>query len=462
MRLPIRLRLTAAYAVLLAAILVALGVFLVLQLRAGLRGTIDREVRANSAQIGRGYAAEGPEDFRDVSQTILPATAAAQVIDSAGRVLVAYGDLARAGPIVSAQARAAAFAGRPRVVTVVLGERRPQRFRALVSPVQRGGRPRVLVVAKSLAEAERSVQRVLVLLLLAGPAALGAGALAGWWLARRALAPVERMTAQAQAIGIDRLNERIALPRARDEIGNLAVTLNAMLDRLERGVTDKQRLLADASHELRTPLAVMRTELDVSLLADDLSAPAREVLESVREEVDRMSRTVANLLTLAAVDEGRLELLTSRVDLREAIDAAARPLRPLAAAKGVRFEVDGAPCEARADPQRLHQALTNFIENAIKFARPGGAVLVEGWCEDDEVGVTVTDDGPGLPAGAHERVFDRFYRVDDARGREVGGSGLGLAICREVAIAHGGRVWVDSEEGGGSAFSLALPRTPEH
>jgi signal transduction histidine kinase len=182
------------------------------------------------------------------------------------------------------------------------------------------------------------------------------------------------------------------------------------------------------------------------------------VLESTLEEVERMSRTVDNLLMLARVDEGRLELLTTRVDLSEAAEAAADPLRPLAAAKDLVFEVEGEPCAAEADPHRLHQALTNFIENAIKYAEPGGEVRVTTWCEDDEVGVTVTDNGPGIPPEARAHIFDRFYRVDSARGRSGGGSGLGLAICREIANAHGGRVSVESDVGEGSAFTLALPR----
>jgi two-component system phosphate regulon sensor histidine kinase PhoR len=170
-----------------------------------------------------------------------------------------------------------------------------------------------------------------------------------------------------------------------------------------------------------------------------------------------MSRIVDNLLTLARVDEGGLELLTKQVDLTEAVEAAVRPLRPLAAAKGLRLEVDGKCCEVAADPQRLHQALTNFIENAIKFSAPGGEVSVSAWQRNGEVGVTVKDTGPGIPADAREQVFDRFYRADPARGREGSGSGLGLSICREVATAHGGRVWVESEEGEGSSFSLAFP-----
>jgi heavy metal sensor kinase len=296
--------------------------------------------------------------------------------------------------------------------------------------------------------------------LLALPAALAAIAAGGWWLARKGLRPVERMTSQAEDIGIDRLHERIEVPAAQDEIGHLAVTLNAMLDRLERGVEEKHRLVADASHELRTPLAAMRAELDVSLMDDELDPTSREVLESTREEVDRMGRIVNNLLTLARADEGRLELLRGRVDLADAIEAAARPLRPLATAKRIRLEVDGRSCEADADPESLQLALTNFIENAIKFSEPDGEVRVTAWRSNGEVGVTVRDSGPGIAPAARAQVFDRFYRADPARRREGSGSGLGLSICREIAEAHGGRVWVESEEGKGSAFSLALPGTP--
>jgi heavy metal sensor kinase len=457
--LPIRVRLTAWYALLMAAIVVALGAFLVLQLRTDLGQAVDEEVEANSLRIATAYKDEGAEDFLDVTRTVLPHDGgAAQLLDEGGRVVpdLRHGAEAGGAPLARADARAAALAGRPVLITARLGEDR-QRYRMRVSAFRDGGKRWILVVAQTLEHVEDEVRRVLVLLLLAGPAALAATALGGYWLARKALRPVDRMTSNARAIGIDRLDERITVPRSADEIGQLAVTLNAMLDRLERGVKQKRRLIADASHELRTPLAVMRAELDVSLRADELSADARGVLESVREEVDRMSRTVDNLLTLAQVDEGRLELLTAQVDLAEALDAAARPLLPLAVAKGVALQVEGDGLTAKADPQRLNQALTNLIENAIKFTPAGGEVRVSGWRAGGEVGVTVADDGPGVPAEAREHLFDRFYRVDDARGRDVGGSGLGLAIVREVATAHGGRVWVESDQGRGSRFSLALP-----
>jgi heavy metal sensor kinase len=458
-RLPIRVRLTAWYAALLAAIIAAVGLFLVLQLRTDLREAVDDELGENAAQLARGFRDEGSEDFIDVVQTILPgATAGAQLLDPDGEVRLRYGRVAAGRSLATPAARADALAGRPQLVTERLGDAR-ERYRIRVSSFRDEGRPYVLVVAESLSGVGDAVRRVLVLLLLTIPAALAATALAGSWLARKALRPVERMASEAAEIGIDRLDERIPVPRADDELGHLAVTLNAMLERLELGVAEKHRLIADASHELRTPLTVMRTELDVALRDDRLGAAEREVLDSLREEVDRLGRTADNLLTLAQADEGRLGLLKTEVRLRDAIDAAARPLRPLADAKRLRLELDGDGHSARADPQRLHQVLTNFIDNAIKHAPPGSQVRVSAWSDADEVGLTVADEGPGIPAEAREHVFDRFFRVDRARGRDGGGGGLGLAICQEVARAHGGRVWVDSVEGRGSAFSMGLPRS---
>jgi signal transduction histidine kinase len=230
-----------------------------------------------------------------------------------------------------------------------------------------------------------------------------------------------------------------------------------MLDRLESGIQARRGLVADASHELRTPLAAMRAELDVSLREPERTAAERATLQSVREDVDRMSRTVDNLLTLALADDGRLELLRRPVALDRLVSSAAGSLQALAAAHGVRLEATGAPCSALGDTQRLHQALVNLIENAIKFTPAGGTVTVSSWRDGPEVGVTVADTGAGIPADACAHVFDRFFRADPSRSRESGGSGLGLAICHEIATAHGGRIWVRSKEGEGSAFSIALP-----
>ena len=459
--MPIRVRLTLWYAALLTAIVAALAGFLVVQLRADLEAVLDRELRGRSAQIVAEFEEEvsdevpGPgvaKDFRNLCAAAAPGQDAAAQLFGAGAPSVTCGHPGHPAPVVPADAR-----GGSRRLLTVPATRGDDRWRALAAPTTGpGGATGAIVVAESLQPVDAAVDRVLILVLLAGPAALAATALGGWWLARRALRPVERMTSRAREIGIERLHERVPVPRVEDEIGRLGVTLNAMLDRLQRGLDEKHRLVADASHGLRTPLAVMRAELDVSLREDALPEAARDVLESACEEIDKMTRTVDNLLTLAQVDEGRLAVLTTRVELRQAVESAAEPLRPLADERHVRLALSGPPCAVQADVHRLQQALTNFIDNAIRFAREGGEVEVMTWCEEAEVGVTVIDDGPGIPIEVRDRVFDRFYRVAGGP-HETGGSGLGLAICREIADAHGGRVWIDSAPGGGSAFSIALP-----
>jgi heavy metal sensor kinase len=296
-----------------------------------------------------------------------------------------------------------------------------------------------------------------MLLLVALPAALLATAAGGWWLARRAMRPVDRMTTAAEMIGGGRLRERIASPGTRDELGHLAGTLNSMLDRIEHAVGEQQRLVADASHELRTPLAVMRAEIDVSIRADNLPESARRLLASVREEVDRLSATVEDLLLLAAADEGSLVASAERVDLRALADTIVRALRPLAERGSVSVGVEGEPALVVGEPGRLQHALRNLVENAIKFNRPGGAVRVRTWTSAESAGVTVEDDGPGVPEELRERIFDRFFRVESSRSRQTGGGGLGLAIVREIARAHGGEVRVLSPLPRGGAFEMSFP-----
>jgi two-component system sensor histidine kinase BaeS len=181
------------------------------------------------------------------------------------------------------------------------------------------------------------------------------------------------------------------------------------------------------------------------------------VLASAREEVDGMSRTVDNLLTMAEADEGRLELLSVRVGLMDMVEEAVRPLSPLAAAKGVVLRVSGEDAAADADPRRLNIAVTNLVENAIKFTPAGGEVSVRAWTRDGTAGVSVSDQGSGISATDQAHLFERFYRADHQDGIEVVGTGLGLAIVHEIASAHGGWVLVESELGRGSTFSLALP-----
>jgi HAMP domain-containing protein len=264
--LPIRARMTLSTVALLAAVIAAAGAFLVVRLRADLVQQVDDALEPAAGQIATDYRREGDREFTDSAGTVLKGErATAQLLSAGGAVRVAYGDPASRAPLLAAGERSAALGGRTVALTRTV---RGRDFRLVGRRVQRAGRPEVVVAGQSLRPVQASVRRVVVLLGVAGPAALLAVALGGWWLARRALAPIEAMTTSADAIGPERPGDRVAEPGGRDEVAHLARTLNAMLDRVQRGVEEQRRLVADASHELRTPLAAMRAEIDVSLRAD--------------------------------------------------------------------------------------------------------------------------------------------------------------------------------------------------
>ena len=473
MNLPIRVRLTAWYVALLALILATLGVFLVVRLRADLVQGVDQGLDTRAAQIslglkggganttGTGTGCEG--EFQDISDASLTGLqtgeSAAQLLGPAGTVLETSGDTIADRPLISPAETARVFAGQGLRETVTTSPDR-ESFRILAVHLSSGSCKAVLVVASSLDEVQRSVRRLSILLLIAGPAGLLIAGLGGWWLARRALRPVSHMTKEAAELSVGHLDERIEVPRTSDELQRLAVTLNDLLDRLQRVLEDKRRFVADASHELRTPLAAMRAELDVSLRLRELDPGARSVLESANEEVARMSRIVENLLTLARIDEGEFRLLRSAVDLRDSAASVVASLGSLVEAKQLRVEIHGGDVAVNADRDRLDQILANLVGNAVKYSPPGDVVTIS-IRRDGAMGTcSVTDRGPGIESELLPRVFDRFVRGDPAR-RSDGGSGLGLAICREIVTAHGGRIWVDSRAGHGAAFSFSLPISSE-
>ena len=459
MSLPIRARLTLWYVVLLAVVLLVLGGFLTLRLHAGLIRGLDESLATRAAQISLGLQQGCEGEFQDVSDASLvglpQGESGAQLLAPNGTVLESAGDPAADQPFLTPQQVADVLDGTTLRTTVPAGGD-AEGFRVLAVSLPSTSCPGVIVVATSIDEVRRSVRELLIQLAIGGPIALLVAGVGGWWLAGRALTPVARMTREADTIGMDRLDERIEVPAANDEIHLLAVTLNAMLDRLEHGVEDKRRFAADASHELRTPLAVMRAELDVSLRDADLPASARGALESAQEEVERMRSIVENLLMLARADDGSLELLRTRIDLAEVIAAVARNAAALARPKGITIVTDGPSVLVRADRARIEQVVMNLVSNAVRFSPVGGRVGVTTWTRDDGAGCTVTDQGPGVPPELAGRVFERFVRGDAARAND-GGSGLGLAICREIVAAHDGRIWVDVRPGAGGSFSLWLP-----
>jgi len=455
--LPIRLRITIWSVALLAVLMASLGAFVVIRLRADLVAGVDSTLATRASQIALGLRGPGEGEFQDVSDTALQqlpgSESAAQLLDTRGKVLERSGDTTAENPMIGAGDLLVVRRGEPVRRTVTLGpDAEPFRVLALRLP---SSPERIVVVATSLDTVEASVGRLTALLLLAGPGLLLVAGIGGWWLARAALAPVSRITQTAGEIGIERLDERVDVPATTDEIHDLAVTMNGMLERLQRGVAEQRRFVADASHELRTPLAVMRSELEVNLRERRLPPDARATLQSVHEEIESMGATVEDLLTLARADEGQLVLTPEPTDLHASAARVREALANVAATSSVEVLVEGNGTLVLADRRRIEQVLRNLIANGITYAGHGGHVVVSTWTAAGSARCSVRDDGPGIPSAARPHVFDRFFRADPSRAR--GGAGLGLAICREIVLAHGGQIQVTSAEGEGSTFTFAIP-----
>jgi heavy metal sensor kinase len=462
LRLSIRARLTGWYLVLLGATLVGVAAFVLVRLRTDLRADIDHTTASSAFQIAQGYAKEGPSDFYDVSATVLPGSArgpvAAQVLDGDGVVVLHWGDRVALRPLIAAQDEREILRVGSGYRSIRAGQR-SELFRVYARRVTVHGRAQLILVAASLRAIDDSVQRLLVLLLFAFALALIVAAASGWWLARKALRPVATMTRRARELGVHSLDQRLQLPRTRDELWDLAATLNSMFDSIQGAVGAQKRLVADTSHELRTPLAVMRSSVDVRLMDPDLDRGTRVVLEAVRDELLRLSRLVEDLLMLARFDEHGIELQREPVALRAVVERVVVELDGLAAERGVEIQVSGPPAGVDGDRQKLAQAVVNLVDNAIRHSPIGATVTIETWQRDGRSGVTVTDSGAGIPRESAAQVFDRFFRVDPAPSGN-GRGGLGLAIAREIVSAHGGTIWLDPGRASGSSFSFALASAP--
>lgn len=333
--------------------------------------------------------------------------------------------------------------------------------RILAEPYVIAGLPVVIRVARSETQLRHELNELLIVLVLGFPVAVGVAGLGGYALARRALAPVGRMADRARAITADRLSERLPVENSDDELGHLAVVFNETFARLGQSFEQLRRFTADASHELRTPLTAIRSVGEVGLRQHRDEKAYREIIGSMLEEADRLGRLVDSLLTLSRADAGQVKLNLQHVDLAELAREAVNHLRVLAEEKRQAISVEAAgPVYVTVDHLVLRQALINLVDNAIKYSPEGGKVWVLAQNQPNGPTLEVIDTGPGIAAEHREHMFDRFYRVDKARSREMGGTGLGLAIARWAVEAHGGRIELESEESKGSTFRITLPRTP--
>ena len=279
----------------------------------------------------------------------------------------------------------------------------------------------------------------------------------GYFLAGRVLSPVGAMAQKAREITAESLAKRLPVDNAEDEFGRLATVFNDTLSRLQDAFERLRRFTADASHELRTPLTAMRSVGEVAL-QNKLDAVAyRDVIGSMLEEVDRLTRLVESLLILTRADSGKVQLASEALDLGGLAGHVIDQLRVLADEKQQELALR-APIQvhAMADSTLIHHALMNLIHNAIKYTPNGGTISVEVNATDGRAVIEVRDTGPGIPAAHRGRVFDRFYRVDTSRSRESGGVGLGLAIARWAVEANGGQIELASDVTDGSLFRVVL------
>jgi heavy metal sensor kinase len=314
-----------------------------------------------------------------------------------------------------------------------------------------------ILVGRSLAPDLAAMRRLALWLGAAGAAVLVLGLAGGWWVATRAIRPIETISATAVKIAGGDLSQRINAADTDNELGRLAGVLNSTFARLESAFTQQARFTSDASHELRTPVAVILSQTQTALSRQRPGPEYREALEACQRAARRMKTLTESLLELARLDAGQETMKQERVDLRRVAGDCVELVRPLAAERGIQIHCDVAAIECLGDAGRIGQVVTNLLTNAIAFNRDQGEVRLAARVEENAVLVKVSDTGQGIPEEDVPHLFERFYRADKSRSRIQGRNGLGLAICKAIVDAHGGSLEVSSQLEVGSTFTLKLP-----
>ena len=310
-----------------------------------------------------------------------------------------------------------------------------------------------VVTGQSLDSVNQVVNTVTILILAISPLLLIAVGVVTWISVGRSLQNVDKIRARVEMIGSVDLGERVPVPEAKDEIQNLAETMNHMLDRLENSMKVQRQFVADASHELRSPLASMRASIDVS--QKNQVGSVNDSTQILSQEVDRMTHLVDDLLLLAKTDEGLVGINIGDVDIDDLLSQEANRLR-LMGTLDVQF--DGVPARMVGDSRQISRAIRNLVDNANRFAE--SAIKLSASKNGSQIRIRIEDDGPGIPESERVRVLERFVRLDEHRARSDGGSGLGLAIVNEIARSYHGEVLIGRSELGGAQVTLVLEDAP--
>ncbi|MDH5563800.1 MAG: heavy metal sensor histidine kinase [Nitrospirota bacterium] len=462
----IRVRLTLWYGSALALILLLFAVALYLVMSRALREQVDASLNEAAAVAIRtlGEHRFGPFlIFEDLSQDF-PEIALLdkffQIFGPAGQVTIQSSNIQSREIPLSQSAFRASLDGESTFESVQFKKGVP--LRLLSVPIRQGEQlVNILRVGTSLQPTDRMLRRLLVGLYIASPVALLVSLLGGWFLAGRALRPVHAITQAARRIAAGDWSQRILTPHSNDEIGQLASTFNDMIGRLEVSFKQIRQFSADASHELRTPLTITKGETELALRRPRQSEDYRAVLESNLEEIDRMSRIVDELLFLSRADLGEIKLKMFPVQL----DDLVREIQQQALVLGMDRHVQAVltavePVLIHGDDLRLRELLLNLVDNAVKYSYEGQTVELALVVEGSHAKIMVRDHGIGIAPENHARVFDRFYRTDEARAHGAKGTGLGLAICKWIVEVHHGTIELDSTVHRGSCFTVFLPLIP--
>ena len=312
-----------------------------------------------------------------------------------------------------------------------------------------------VLVGRTIAPQLSDLRRTALMLSGVGAGILLLGLVGGWWLASRAIRPIEDISATAVKISAGDLSQRINVGETESELGRLASVLNSTFARLDAAFAQQQQFTSDAAHELRTPVSVMLTQTQTTLNRERSTAEYRETIESCQRAAQRMRRLIESLLELARLDAGQQPMKQSRFDLAQTVRDCVTLVSPIAESRQVKIVCEVPPLECVGDSERLGQVITNLLTNAITYNKESGEVRVNGEAKNGSVILTVSDNGVGISAEDLPRVFDRFYRADSSR--TSGNTGLGLAISKAIVEAHGGEIEVSSQLEVGTVFTVRLP-----
>ena len=357
------------------------------------------------------------------------------------------------------RAYSAALKGGTSYETFLLSDDHP--IRVISMPVLKGAKLANLVqVGTSLKVVVDTLKNLQIILLTVVPAVLLLTALIGRFIARRALKPVAKITQTAKDIGSGaNLSQRIPVSEVKDEIGQLALTFNSMMDRLESSFTQMRQFSSDASHELRTPLTVLKGQSELALGKQRKPEEYQEVISSNLEEVQYMSKVLEDLFLLSKSDENQIALDFESVDLKSLIEEVCKHAEIIASEKNIKIVIAYLePVQVYGDPVRLRQMIWNVVVNGIKYTQHDGEVKISVQDKGDGVLIIIQDNGIGISEEDLPLVFNRFYRVDKARSRQEGGTGLGLSICKFIVGAHKGNINLESKLGEGTKFKITLPK----